>query len=344
MAFLYVRTGNGGADAAYEIRDLGIIVPTGSSWTLLASASPYAPEGGDGQFTSREIRDSVDLYQAITTGALEWSKDGSSQETGTDYVADFMLMQDFSDDDLDLSTGRFTLPSGENLPATGRSGETFWKEDDEEFYVYGEGTADWIKIGPDGAGADDHGSLTGLYDDDHPQYGHLAQNEVVSGLWTLSPLTVTDPSVNIATRSVAPTTNVVDGSTTIVGGLLYIYDGTRSKWLSVLRNCFKAGRGGTVTNIYLWILAGVPTSLTGFRMARDGTITSMFAQTADIETWTFEVRRNGSVIASLPITSARGDEDNTINVDFSQGDELKLYCNGTTIRAPIAGFEVAWRI
>jgi hypothetical protein len=344
MYLLYVRTGNGGADSDFEIRDLGIVISTGASWTLLSSSSPYAPEGADGQFTSVEIKDSIDLYNAITTDVLEWSKNGTDVEVGTDYVADYMLIQDFSDDDLNLNTGRLTLPSGENLPVTGRSGEVFWDEDDEDLYVYGGITDNWIKIGPDSVGVIDHGSLTGLYDDDHPQYGHLAQNEIVSGLWTFAPLTSTDPSFNITPRGSAPTTNLTDGSVTIVGGLLYIYDGARGKWLSVLRNSFKAGRIGNATNTYLRGPNGIPSSLTGFRMARDGTIVSLFAQTADTETWTLEIRKNSSTISLLVITAATGNEDNTINVDFSQGDELKLFCNGSFIRAPVGGFEVAWRI
>lgn len=36
------------------------------------------------------------------------------------------------------------------------------------------------------AGITDHGALTGLGDDDHPQYGALAQNETVTGAWTFN--------------------------------------------------------------------------------------------------------------------------------------------------------------
>lgn len=32
----------------------------------------------------------------------------------------------------------------------------------------------------------DHGNIQGLGDDDHPQYGHLSQNEVVNGQWTFA--------------------------------------------------------------------------------------------------------------------------------------------------------------
>ena len=35
-------------------------------------------------------------------------------------------------------------------------------------------------------GSLDHGNLSGLSDDDHPQYGHLSQNETVSGSWTFT--------------------------------------------------------------------------------------------------------------------------------------------------------------
>jgi hypothetical protein len=37
-----------------------------------------------------------------------------------------------------------------------------------------------------GGGVTDHGALTGLADDDHPQYGALAQAETVAALWTFS--------------------------------------------------------------------------------------------------------------------------------------------------------------
>ena len=42
-----------------------------------------------------------------------------------------------------------------------------------------------------GGGVTDHGALTGLADDDHPQYAAIAQNETVSGTWTFSnPITI----------------------------------------------------------------------------------------------------------------------------------------------------------
>ncbi|HNB50410.1 MAG TPA: hypothetical protein PK530_00625, partial [Anaerolineales bacterium] len=43
--------------------------------------------------------------------------------------------------------------------------------------------------------ATDHGTLTGLGDDDHPQYGHLSQNETVTGQWSFSPAAAQPPFV-----------------------------------------------------------------------------------------------------------------------------------------------------
>ncbi|MFA5029871.1 MAG: hypothetical protein WC518_04045, partial [Patescibacteria group bacterium] len=40
--------------------------------------------------------------------------------------------------------------------------------------------------GSSASGVTDHGALTGLSDDDHTQYGALAQNETVSGAWTFT--------------------------------------------------------------------------------------------------------------------------------------------------------------
>lgn len=339
---LYVRTGGGGSNPAFMIDDLGFEVPTGAGWTLLAASSPPDPEGSAGQFTAREVRDSNDLYTAITTGQLEWSKDGVSNSGASDYVSDFMLMQDFTDDFLDLSNGRLRLPQAADIPGTLTSGieegEIAWDTDDDVIWVWN-GTQ-WVTA----SSTLDHGLLQGLDDDDHPQYGHLAQDETVSGMWTFAPTTATDPSMVLSPRGAAPTTNVADGALAIVDGILYAYDATRSKWLSVDRQKFMTARKGNATNIYMRVPDGVATSETGVRMLRDGTIVGLFAQTDGSETWTFEIRRLGVAIATLAIAAASGDQDDTVNIDVSQGDEIQFFCNGTAVRSPVGGMEIAWRV
>lgn len=516
MALLYVRTGNGGADAAFAVPDLGVTVPTGASWTLLAASSPGDADGSSGQFTAREIRDSSDLTAAVVAGDLEWSTDGVNAESGSDYVADWMIMQDFTDDFMNLTDGRFALPNDTSLPASGIEGESFWNSDADSLYVHdgsdwllvatasgvnndhgsltgltdddhsqylllsgdgtrnavtgtidmsgadefilpqstdvsinltghegalawdtddetlyahdgtqwfaiapasgiitdhggltglldddhtqylrldGDGTrndvtgrvefttssglripngvdvsalysgeeegdiawdsdddelymydgSQWVKIGPWTSGDWDHGSLTGLADDDHPQYTEWNNTETVSGLWTFDTAD-SDPSFILDPKPSAPTTNLADGGIAVVGDILYAYDATRTKWLSVDRATFVSGRRGASTNIYLRVPDTVASSVTGYRMLRDGTITGIWAQTeSDGNDWTFEVHRNGSAIATLSVTTD-GNQATNINVDVSQGDELQFYCNGTAIPSPVGGIEVAWRV
>jgi len=500
---LYVKTASG----TQAVADLGITVS--DSWLLLASAGPSDPEGNSGQFTSREIRDSKDLYDLIIAGTLLWSKDGATTETAGDYLGDFMLMQDFSDDLLDLTDGRFVFPNGTSAPSSGLEGETFWDNDDDSLMVW-DGTqwvtvqlgttdhgdldglddddheqyalltgdfarnaftggadftsasglllptgtdrtglattegnimwdtdddnlwlydgAQWVTVGEtiasgvlehhdlsglgdddhpqylnearhdalpadnphsvtftqavaadggtdisaaeaetltDGSNADllhthdtshnhdgvyspvghghDHGTdLTGLEDDDHPQYTEWATSETVSGLWTFTGPS-DEPAFIITPDTDAPTTNVADGAIAIIDGLLSVYDNSRSKFLSVDRTTFVASRRGNATNIYLRGPDGVPTSQTGFRMPRAGTITAVWGASEGVETWTVRIRKGGADQETLAITAADGDQKITSNVDFAAGDELQVYCDGTAVTAPVAGFEVAWR-
>lgn len=109
---LFVRTGNAGADPAVQLDDLGITIPTGSSWTALLISSPAIPTGGQGLFTARQLRDSQDLYDNIQNGNLEWSKDGILVESGPTYVADAAFMSDLADDLTGLGGSDYFIDSG----------------------------------------------------------------------------------------------------------------------------------------------------------------------------------------------------------------------------------------
>jgi hypothetical protein len=500
---LYVRTGNTGTDPAVAIDDLGVTIPTGASWTLLSVSSPADPEGSSGQFTAREIRDSDDLYNAIVGGSLEWSQDGATVETAGDYVADFMLMQDFTDDHARF--GRLTTPNDTTVPADGEEGELFWDSDEDIMYVHdgttwvpfdstitasgldhgdllGLGdddhtqylnetrhdalpadnphsvtftqavTADagtditaaeaeqltdgsnadalhshtasglsidhhdllglldddhtqylllsgsearnavtgsidmsggdyfrlpqandvsssfpagsegalawdidddtlyahdgtqWFAIAPASGIITDHGGLTGLGDDDHAQYGLLAGNAArnpVTGEYDFTAGDLILPADGTLKGS------PVEGNVEVKGGVLYTYDATRAKWLSVDRKLITAAKKGSSNDVYLRAQDGIATSETGIRVLRDGTITGLFAQTDTAETWTLEIRRNGvaTVIASLTMTAVQGNQETTTNIDVSQGDELQFFANtsGSSIKSPIGGLELAWR-
>lgn len=178
-------------------------------------------------------------------------------------------------------------------------------------------------------------------------YFYKPADQTVTGHTTFDPSITTDPAFTISPNGATPTTNVADGSVAIVGGIQYNYDGTRAKWLSNERKFLVSGRNANnVTNAYINVVDGVVSSSTGYRLLRDATITGIWAQTEDIETWVFEVRRNGvvTVVASLSITASRGDSDPAVNVDVNADDEIQFYVNGTGIGRPVVGIELAWRI
>ena len=245
----------------------------------------------------------------------------------------------------DFSSGRLILPQATDVPGTFTSpveGELGWDTDDDELLVY-DGTS-WVTF----AGTIDHGNLLGLLDDDHPQYAHVQQNEVISGMWTFDPSTSTDPSFVITPDTVTPTTNVAGGAVTFRDDVLYIYDDTRTKFLSVDRQHVLAHKKGAAKNIYLRVGDGIASSQTGIRMIRNATIVGLAAQTDTSETWTLEVRKNGAaaVIASLAITAAQGDQDTTIDVNVDQGDELQFYANvpSGNVQSPVVTVQLASRL
>lgn len=132
------------------------------------------------------------------------------------------------------------------------------------------------------------------------------------------------------------------------GDSLWVYDQTRSKWLSTDKAQFSAGEKGLTKNKYLLTFDSQAINLTGYRMVRDGTITAIAAQTRNAETWTLRVRKNGSAtnIQSLAMTAIDGNHSNTVNVDVDEGDRIQFYAETTTmfgIRDPLVWVEIAWR-
>ncbi|MCD8402602.1 hypothetical protein [Tenacibaculum finnmarkense] len=129
-------------------------------------------------------------------------------------------------------------------------------------------------------------------------------------------------------------------------GILYIYDGTRAKWLSVDRTMVGWGvNNANTTNQYLRQFNGAQSSQNGWRMIRNGTITAISAQTDINQTWTLEIRKNDgtTAIASLTITNQQGNHNNSVNIDVNEGDFIQAYCNGSSVDYPETLIEIAWR-
>jgi len=133
----------------------------------------------------------------------------------------------------------------------------------------------------------------------------------------------------------------------VKGGILCVYDGTRSKWVSVQRLFLVFGRKGNTSNQYLAFAAGSLVSInSGYRLAYDGTIVGITCQLDSSGTTNIRIRKNDSAtnIATLSVTGALGATDNTLNIDFSANDYLQCYSdNASTVEDPMVIVEIAYR-
>lgn len=323
---MFIRTGNGGSNANYILADLGYIIQTGAAWKPLLSGTTSYPNGGGGNFTAIQLRDSRSLYNAVRDGYAEYSLDGYTQNAAIDYDADAPFVRNLINNNMDLSLGKLVLPTTSTLPSSNvKNGEIMFHSDGYA-NVYNSATTTWAPLLPA-----------------NPNTVLSSANTTFTGVNTFNPSTSTAPALVITPDTVTPTTGLVDGAVTIVGGLMYNYDATRGKFLSGTRQNVQFGSSGILGNLYLG-LAGTITSATPFRVVRNGTITAMTMQGAASQTWTLEIYRSGTVIASLTTTSATGNQNAALNVDVAVGDQLSFFCNGLLINSPSGMLEIAWRV
>ena len=171
------------------------------------------------------------------------------------------------------------------------------------------------------------------------------------GIGTTAPtanLEITNDGVPLRIQPSAATPTGTQSGQIFMGndGILYTYDGNRSKWLSVDRTMVGWGfNSNNTSNRYLRQFNGADSSNNGWRMVRDGTITAISAQSNINQTWTLEIRKNDAVgvVTSLTMTNVQGNESSNINVDINQGDFLQAYVNGTSVDYPEVLIEIAWR-
>lgn len=133
----------------------------------------------------------------------------------------------------------------------------------------------------------------------------------------------------------------------IVNGITYLYDCTRSKYLSTSRAYLRSGiRHRKVTNQYMRVEDSQPTMTVGDDLPHNGTIVGLTANCEVPSTWVFEVYKKGTPtsIASLSLSSQASKEDETVDVDVSKGDVLLFKLNGVQIPFPRGMVEIAWRL
>jgi len=210
-------------------------------------------------------------------------------------------------------------------------------------YVYNTSTLSWIKIADVDYG--EQRNLDESYDDSGSGAGRVINTDagavkLDTGVATNSPLELTE-------KAALPSSGLAAGQLAVKGGILFVYDSTRSKWLSVQRQYIVFGRKGNTSNQYLNFAAGsLPSNNSGYRIPRDACIISMTAQLDASGTADFRLRRNDSAtnISTISVAASLGATDATINVDISANDFLQMYSdNASSVNDPMIIVEIAYR-
>jgi len=191
----------------------------------------------------------------------------------------------------------------------------------------------------------DNNTLDGAYDEGGPGAGRVITTD--AGPVVFDTDTATTAPIEIRPKSALPTTGLQDGQMAVKDGILYIYDSTRTKWLSVQREVLVFGRRRKVRNQYLNFAVGnLASNNSGYRIPRDATITAITAQLDASGTCDIHIRRNDTAtnIVTLSLSNVNGAVDTSINIDISVNDFLQSYLSASNrVEDPVVMIEIAYR-
>ena len=113
-------------------------------------------------------------------------------------------------------------------------------------------------------------------------------------------------------------------------GILLFYDNSRSKYLSATRESFAFGINHRNITDSQWLLltSRNRSNLTGYKIPRNATITSLTIQTQNaVPNCVFYIRRNGvsANLTSITLTSQTSNTVDNLNIDITQNDWLQSY-------------------
>lgn len=157
----------------------------------------------------------------------------------------------------------------------------------------------------------------------------------------------TNAPLELTEKATLPTTDLAAGQIAIKDGTLFIYDATRSKWVSSVRIPIIFGRKGKTINQYLNSYAGnIPSNLSGIPISKNAVITSIAGVFEAAGSGTFEIRKNDGTtpILSLVLTSATQNKNISVNVDINADDLIQSYFSSNEkCESPVVFLEIAWR-
>lgn len=137
--------------------------------------------------------------------------------------------------------------------------------------------------------------------------------------------------------------------------ILYHYDDSRTKWLSVSEDSLNCGRTSAIAGgtIYMRVGDATQSSTAGFRMVRNGTIIGASIENNNVLTTArdIEIRVNDSSVNSITLNIAIGQSGVSVtnsNLDFSQNDIIQVVAlpssTGAALSNPIVVIKIAYRV
>ena len=152
--------------------------------------------------------------------------------------------------------------------------------------------------------------------------------------------------LELTNRTSAPTTNFTSGSIVVVNNVLYIYDGTRGKWLSPSK-AFCFGKTGGTRGQQLKI-ADVNAVGTGLAITQKGTITSFAFHTTTTGTTTGQGYIYVNGVSQYPFTvNTNGSASSTsLNIDVSKNDVVTVIMSTSSpdLNNATCTIEYCWRL
>jgi len=145
-----------------------------------------------------------------------------------------------------------------------------------------------------------------------------------------------------------------DGQLSVIGDKLYMYDETRSKWLSIESNPLQYGYALSADNQVLWFGGDIESSTNGAIMPFDGTIIHVtVSSSGGNASKRMDLQINGSNVGNNldPTLDGRFNLSSgsftytDFNIDFSAGDfiSIKAANAGAAVEDPAAIIWVKWR-
>jgi hypothetical protein len=233
---------------------------------------------------------------------------------------------------------QLVLDKGSAFPPAPINGQIFYRSDENKLYIY------------DGAAwGETNGSST--LDQSYDNGGGGAGREIIidSGAVKLNTGTGTYAPLELSARSSAPSTDLQNGQIYYgTDGIQYVYDSSRSKWLSVQRMTVHFGTLGDQALGYFQLLNTIDNTKSGWVIPRNAVITAYGVQSELDKTWQLQMRKNNVAISldALNIVVAKSGYKLNANVDLIANDMLQAYVYKTTGDKPRNGLvwvEIAWR-